>query len=93
MPTEKRTGARTPWSGKLEVNYVDAEGQRRFEIVEARDVSPGGCKILLQARCPARTVVQLRAASGTAGNGSVRYQRQTPRGYVTGIELLGGHTL
>ena len=72
---------------------MDEQGRERFEIAPARDLSASGCRILLQFKCRPRTVVALSLTPADAGSATVRYQNPTPRGYVTGLEFLGGLVL
>lgn len=90
MPSEKRRTPRIEFSKKIQVNYIDAEGRARFEIVPAQDVSAQGCRVVLKHRCQTRTVVALSVTPANSGSATVRYQNPTPRGFVTGLEFLGG---
>ena len=93
MSPEKRKTQRAEVSKKLQVTYADEQGQERFEIVSAQDLSASGCRILLKFRCRARTIVALSFTPANSGSATVRYQNATPRGYVTGLEFLGGLVL
>jgi hypothetical protein len=93
MSSEKRKAARASFAKKLQVTYVDEQGRERFEIVSAQDVSETGCRILLQFKCRPRTIVALNLTPANSGSATVRYQNATPRGYVTGLEFLGGLVL
>ena len=93
MSSEKRKAARVTSAKKLQVTYVDEQGRDRFEIVSAQDVSKTGCRILLQFKCRPRTIVALSLTPANSGSATVRYQNPTPRGYVTGLEFLGGLVL
>jgi hypothetical protein len=93
MSSEKRKAARASSAKKLQVTYVDEQGRDRFEIVLAQDVSETGCRILLQFKCRPRTIVALSLTPANSGSATVRYQNPTPRGYVTGLEFLGGLAL
>ena len=90
MFSEKRKVHRAEVSKKLQVTYVDEQGRERFEIVSAQDLSVSGCRIVLQFRCRPRTIVALSLTPANSGSATVRYQNATPRGYVTGLEFLGG---
>lgn len=90
MPIEKRRSPRTNVAKKLQVTYVDEQGQERYEAVAAQDVSPTGCCVLLKFRCRPRTVVLLSLTAALSGSATIRYQNPTPRGFVTGLEFLGG---
>lgn len=74
----------------MQVSYVDDQGRDRYEIAPVRDVSPEGCRVLLQNRCGSRTVVKIQMTPALFGSASVRYQNPTPKGYSTGLEFLGG---
>ena len=93
MSPEKRKVPRAEVSKKLQVTYVDEQGCQRFEIVSAQDLSASGCRILLKFRCRARSIVALSLTPANSGSATVRYQNATLRGYVTGLEFLGGLVL
>ncbi len=93
MPSEKRRAPRTGVVHKVQVTYVDEQGRDRFEIVKAEDVSKTGCRILLRHRCKPRTVVAIALTPANSGSATVRFQNPTPKGFVTGLEFLGGLTL
>lgn len=90
MPSEKRRAPRSGVAKRVQVTYVDDQGRDRFELAQAQDVSPTGCRVLLHFRCTARTLVSLSLTPAISGSATVRYQNPTPRGYVTGLEFLGG---
>jgi len=90
MSSEKRKAQRAGFSKKLQVTYVDEQGSERFEIVSAQDLSASGCRILLKFRCRPRAIVALSLTPTNSGSATVRYQNATPRGFVTGLEFLGG---
>lgn len=93
MPSEKRASPRSGTAKKLQVNYVDDQGRDRFEIVPAQDISSTGCRIVLKFRCRPRTIVTLSLTPANSGSATIRYQNATPRGFVTGLEFLGGLAL
>ncbi|MBL8242384.1 MAG: PilZ domain-containing protein [Bryobacterales bacterium] len=93
MSSEKRRSPRAGVNKKLQVTYVDEQGRERFEVVPAQDVSKSGCRILLKYRCQPRTVVALSLTPANSGSATVRYQNPTPKGYITGLEFLGGLVL
>ena len=93
MAAEKRKATRTEIAKKLQVTYVDEQGRERFEIVEAKDLSSSGCRIVLRFKCQARAVVAISLTPAKSGSATVRYQNTTPRGYLTGLEFLGGLSL
>lgn len=93
MPSDKRKAPREDAAKKLQVIYVDEQGRERFEMVRAQDISENGCRILLQFRCRPRTIVALSLTPANSGSATVRYQNATPRGFVTGLEFLGGLAL
>jgi hypothetical protein len=93
MAAEKRSAPRADLAKKLQVTYVDEQGRERYEIVTAQDVSATGCRLVLQFRCRPRTVVGIALTPAKTGSATVRYQNATPRGYVTGLEFLGGLVL
>jgi len=93
MSSEKRKSERASVAHKLQVTYVDEQGRDRFEIVTAQDISATGCRIVLKFKCRPRTVVALSITPANSGSATVRYQNATPRGYVTGLEFLGGLVL
>ncbi|MFN0105386.1 MAG: hypothetical protein ACKV2U_25275 [Bryobacteraceae bacterium] len=90
MASEKRRASRAGAVDKVRISYVDDQGRQHFEMVAAQDISARGCQVVLKFRCPVRTVVALNLSPANSGNASVRYQNPTPRGYVTGLEFLGG---
>lgn len=90
MPSEKRRNSRTSAMKRVQVSYVDQEGRDRFEVVPAHDFSSSGCRLTLQFRSPVRTIVSVRLSPAVSGSATIRYQNPTPRGYVTGLEFLGG---
>jgi hypothetical protein len=75
------------------VAYTDDEGRERFEIVPVRDLSSSGCRVVLAFRCQPRTVLSISLSPAVRGSATVRYQNPSPRGFVTGLEFLGGLTL
>jgi len=93
MSSEKRRNPRIDVAKKLQVSYVDEQGRDRFEIVPAQDVSESGCRVVLKFRCQVRTIIGISLTPARSGSATVRYQKPTPRGYVTGLEFLGGLVL
>ena len=89
MSHEKRMAPPADVANKLQVTYVDEQGRDGFEIVAVEDLSPSGCRIVLQFKCRARTIVALCLTPANSGSATVRYQNPAPRGYVTGLEFLG----
>ena len=93
MPTEKRRSPRISANRKVQVTYVDDQGLERFEIVNAQDFSPVGCRLILHFRCRPRTVISIALSPLLSGSASIRFQNPSPRGYITGLEFLGGFRL
>lgn len=90
MPTEKRRDARTAVGRRVQVAYTDDQGRERYEVVPARDLSESGCRLVLAFRCQPRTVLSVSLSAAVRGSATVRYQNPSPRGFVTGLEFLGG---
>ncbi|MBM3785548.1 MAG: hypothetical protein FJW30_14375 [Acidobacteria bacterium] len=93
MGTEKRHSERRSSNLRLQVNYTDAYGNARFEFARARDLSETGCQVTLQFPIPPRTLVALAAPPRLHVSATTRYQRPTAKGYVTGLEFVGGFRL
>ena len=90
MSANKRQAPRFGVAKRVQITYMDEQGRDRFEIVPAHDMSATGCRLTLQYRCPTRSVVALSLGPAKSGSATVRYQNSTPRGYMTGLEFLGG---
>lgn len=90
MPSEKRRDNRVDVVRRMQVRYVDDQGRERYEVVSVRDLSGSGCRAVLSFRCQPRTVVAVGLTPVLTGSATVRYQNSTPRGFVTGLEFLGG---
>jgi PilZ domain len=93
VPTEKRRSARSVVGRRVQVAYTDDQGRERYEIVPVRDLSPSGCRLILAFRCQPRTILSLSLSPVARGSATVRYQNPSPRGFVTGLEFLGGLTI
>lgn len=93
MPTEKRRNTRSAVGRRVQVAYTDDEGRERYEVVPVRDLSSSGCRLILAFRCQPRTVLSLSLSPVVRGSATVRYQNPSPRGFVTGLEFLGGLNL
>ena len=87
---EKRRSQRSNLVKKVQVTYTDEQGNSRFEFVQAQDISRSGCRVTLHFRCKLRSLVAVQLTPAQSGSATIRYQNPTPRGYVTGLEFLGG---
>jgi hypothetical protein len=90
MTADKRRAPRFGTNKRVQITYIDAQGQNRFETVPAHDISATGCRLTLQFRCQSRAVVAFSLGPARSGSATIRYQTPTPRGYMTGLEFLGG---
>jgi len=93
MPTEKRRNPRRTAVLRFNVHYTDVNGVDRYEIVNARDLSPSGCKLLLRCASAPRSLAYLSSPPSIQTSATVRYQNPTARGYETGLEFTGGFVL
>lgn len=93
MPTEKRRTPRRPATLRFQIHYTDCTGVERHETVNASDISPSGCRLLLRCAARPRSLAYLSAPPAVHTSATVRYQNPSARGYVTGLEFTGGFVL
>jgi hypothetical protein len=93
MPTEKRHSGRRQAALRLQINYTDVYGAVRFEYANANDISETGCQVTLRFPVEPRSVLNLSSPPRFQFSAIARYQRATPKGYITGLEFAGGYRL
>lgn len=59
---------------------------QREETVNLEDISPSGCRLLMEHAIPQETIIQLRCG-GQAFQGVVRYCRRSDIGFDIGVQF------
>lgn len=90
MPSEKRRHGRAASPGIIAVSYADLSGVVRYVRAEILDLSSSGCKLVLPHKLSVRGLIKIDQKPNLIGMASVRFQRQIGKGYVTGLEFVGG---
>ena len=83
-----RRNKRTPYSGAIEVSWVEPGREPRFARGRCLDLSEDGLRLELPVALPLRAVVTLRFERiQLRGTASVRYLRRAGMKFVLGFEL------
>jgi hypothetical protein len=90
MPSEKRRKFRAASPGTISVAYTDSFWVLRRLRAEMLDISTDGCKVLIPHRLTLREFVKIEEKAPLVGMASIRFQKQTARGFLTGLEFVGG---
>ena len=83
-----RRNKRTPYSGAIEVSWLEPNSEPRFARGRCLDLSEDGLRLELPVALPVRTVVTLRFERiQLTGTASVRYLRRAGMKFVLGFEM------
>ena len=86
-----RRAGRTPYSGKVNLNWASENGDPCARNGECLDVSSSGLKIKVDAPIATRTVVTVRARElELHGSASVRSCTRAGAKFIIGLEFVGG---